>query len=239
MLRERSIISCMIFIVLVLICIILMLIHERHIYYASDYYKNNSLPFIKVFFNKGAYGEFGASLCLQKTPFYHKVLYNCYIPMKDNNTTEIDLILLSEKGIYVIENKYYGGWIFGDEASKNWCETFKGKKYFFYNPIKQNKTHIKYLDKILNIGVENYMSVITFNGNAVLKKISVQSSNVKVMRVKQLKQLIMAAQSLPSPYTQAQVEDFYEILFPYTQVTDEEKKRHIERIQNKYNSNKK
>ncbi|MBD8948316.1 MAG: NERD domain-containing protein, partial [Blautia obeum] len=36
----------------------------------------------------------------------------------------------------------YSGWIFGNEKSKNWCETLKGKKYFFYNPIKQNKTTV-------------------------------------------------------------------------------------------------
>lgn len=44
---------------------------------------------------------------------------------------EIDMIMLCQKGIYVIENKNYSGWIFGDEKSKNWCEILKGKKIFF------------------------------------------------------------------------------------------------------------
>ena len=69
-----------------------------------------------------------------------------------------------------IENKNYSGWIFGDEQSKNWCETLKGKKYFFYNPVKQNRSHIKNLERLLQIGEEKYISLITFNTNANLKK---------------------------------------------------------------------
>ena len=77
---------------------------------------------------------------------------NCYIPNRSGDKIEIDMIMLCQKGIYVIENKNYSGWIFGDEKSKNWCEILKGKKYFFYNPIKQNKSHIKNLEKQLQVG---------------------------------------------------------------------------------------
>lgn len=53
---------------------------------------------------------------------------NCYIPNRSGDKIEIDMIMLCQKGIYVIENKNYSGWIFGDEKSKNWCEILKGKK---------------------------------------------------------------------------------------------------------------
>lgn len=56
---------------------------------------------------------------------------NCYVPNRSGDKIEIDMIMLCQKGIYVIENKNYSGWIFGDEKSKNWCEILKGKKYFF------------------------------------------------------------------------------------------------------------
>ena len=55
---------------------------------------------------------------------------NCYIPNRSGDKIEIDMIMLCQKGIYVIENRNYSGWIFGDEKSKNWCEILKGK-YFF------------------------------------------------------------------------------------------------------------
>ena len=89
---------------------------------------------------------------------------NCYVPNRSGDKIEIDMIMLCQKGIYVIENKNYSGWIFGDEKSKNWCEILKGKKYFFYNPIKQNKSHIKNLEKQLQVGDGKYVSLITFIG---------------------------------------------------------------------------
>mgnify|MGYP000279007168 FL=1 len=56
------------------------------------------------------------------------------------------------------------------KKSKNWCEILKGKKYFFYNPIKQNKSHIKKPGKTVTVGDDKYVSLITFNANANLKK---------------------------------------------------------------------
>jgi hypothetical protein len=52
---------------------------------------------------------------------------NLYIPKKDGSTTEIDLIMLSQTGVYVFESKNYSGWIFGDEKSKNWMQTLQSK----------------------------------------------------------------------------------------------------------------
>jgi hypothetical protein len=58
---------------------------------------------------------------------------------KDGSTTEIDLIMIDETGIYVFESKNYSGWIFGDEKRKNWVQTLENRqKNYFYNPIWQN-----------------------------------------------------------------------------------------------------
>ena len=102
---------------------------------------------------------------------------NCYVPNRSGDKIEIDMIMLCQKGIYVIENKNYSGWIFGDEI-------LKGKKYFFYNPIKQNKSHIKNLEKQLQVGDGKYVSLITFNANANLKKVSTESSGIYVVGYK-------------------------------------------------------
>lgn len=53
---------------------------------------------------------------------------NLYIPKRDGTITEIDLIMLSQTGIYVFESKNYSGWIFGDEKSKKWMQTLKNKQ---------------------------------------------------------------------------------------------------------------
>lgn len=80
-----------------------------------------------------------------------KVLRNIYIPKDNGETTEIDVIFITQKGIFVIESKNYSGWIFGDEKSTYWTVMLPNKeKNRFYNPIKQNQTHIKWLACYLN-----------------------------------------------------------------------------------------
>ena len=84
-----------------------------------------------------------------------RILKNVYIPKKDGDTTEIDLLFITEKGIFVIESKNYSGYIFGDGKTAKWTTTlFAGRnirgqkqveKHQFYNPIWQNYNHIKYL----------------------------------------------------------------------------------------------
>ena len=161
-------------------------------------------------------------------------LPNCYIPKHNGGTTEIDLIFLHESGVYVIESKNYSGWIFGDENSKNWCETIKGKKYFFYNPIKQNKSHIKNLEKLIKIGEEKYQSVIVFNANANLKKITTESQNLHVITAQQIKKFLQEQNELPDQLSNTDMNEIYNKLLPGTQLSEEEKKQHIERIKKQY-----
>lgn len=75
-----------------------------------------------------------------------KILRNVYIPKDNGETSEIDVLYITQKGIFVIESKNYSGWIFGDEKQGYWTAMLPNKeKNRFYNPIKQNRTHIKWL----------------------------------------------------------------------------------------------
>src|ERR1044071_6399221 len=67
------------------------------------------------------------------SPQYH-LLNNLTIPFQDG-TTQIDHILISTKGIFVIETKNYSGWIFGDDKSKQWMQVIYRVKNRFQNPI--------------------------------------------------------------------------------------------------------
>ena len=118
-------------ILLVFGVVLLKYLSENKKYKNSNYGKQSKKSFWKIISNQGARGEYRTSQIIDKAPFKNKMLFNCYIPNRSGDKTEIDMIMLCQKGIYVIENKIYSGWIFGNEKSKNWCETLKGKKYFF------------------------------------------------------------------------------------------------------------
>ena len=64
---------------------------------------------------RGDIGENIIYSALNKVRGRKALLPNCYIPVGQKGTTEIDMIFLHESGLYVIESKNYSGWIFGNE----------------------------------------------------------------------------------------------------------------------------
>ena len=206
----------------------------RYIRYKGSAYKvasgNN---FFKTVFDKGNYGEFLTFNKLEKLNGHHKLMTNLYIPKEDGATTEIDLIMISETGIYVFESKNYSGWIFGDEKQKNWTQTLQNKqKNKFFNPIWQNKGHIGALKSVVGIDdVDLYKSYIIFSERCTLKKVNVESKNVKVIKrdslLKHIKKDFLESEKILSV---EQIESIYEQLGKYCLADDKLKQAHIKEI---------
>jgi hypothetical protein len=98
---------------------------------------------------------------------YQRV-HDVIIPAKIG-TTQIDHIILSIYGIFVIETKNYSGWIFGSPTDSTWCQSAFGKKSRFQNPLHQNFRHIKSLSKYLNLQERLFKSVVFFIGDCEIK----------------------------------------------------------------------
>ena len=99
---------------------------------------------------------------------YH-VLNDVTLPI-GKETTQIDHVVISTKGIFVIETKHYSGWIFGDKNSKVWTQTIFKKKSKFQNPIRQNYKHVKALQDLFDFMPTEYVySMIVFTGEAEFK----------------------------------------------------------------------
>ena len=79
----------------------------------------------------------------------NQILRNVYVPTTDGKTSEIDLLVISKKGILIFECKNYAGNIYGDARRKKWIQYVGKKKSFFYNPFMQNRSHVKHLKKYL------------------------------------------------------------------------------------------
>ncbi len=109
-------------------------------------------------------------------------LRNLYVPKTDGGTSEIDLVYITQKGIFVFESKNYSGWIFGNERNQYWTVCYpNGDKNRFYNPIRQNQTHIRYLQQYIGRGIPLF-SIIVFSERCELKSIIVESSAIKVIK---------------------------------------------------------
>ena len=153
------------------------------------------------------------------------------------NTTEIDLIYIHESGIYVLESKNYGGWIFGNEWDRTWTQVFKNqRKEKFYNPVLQNKGHINNLIRYLNID-ESYMkSIIVFSERCTLKKITVYSPDIRIIKrndlVRTIKRLIKESNI---KIEENRINELYNILKNCSNVSEDVKNEHINYINMKKN----
>jgi len=85
-------------------------------------------------------------------------------------TTQIDHIIVSPYGIFVIETKNMEGWIFGGEWRTTWTQSIYGKSFRFQNPIHQNYGHIKVLERLLGLPPEYFHSVVYFVGDSTVLK---------------------------------------------------------------------
>ena len=106
----------------------------------------------------------------------NQIFRNVYIPVKNNKTSEIDLLVISKKGIFVFECKNYGGNIYGDAKRKKWVQYIGHQKNYFYNRLFQNKNHVRYLKDFLDkngIKIPIFSLVTTISrGNWKIKNLS-------------------------------------------------------------------
>ena len=98
----------------------------------------------------------------------YKRFHNIIVSTR-NGTTQIDHVLLSRFGMFVIETKNYNGWIFGGKDQKSWTQVLYGKKHSFQNPLHQNYRHTKALAENLDVELSKIHSVVFFIGEAELK----------------------------------------------------------------------
>lgn len=92
---------------------------------------------------KGKYSEKLVNNKIQELPEEY-VVFNDLLFESSGYSTQIDHIVVSPYGVFVIETKGYKGWILGGENSEYWTQTIYKSKHQFYNPIKQNAGHVRF-----------------------------------------------------------------------------------------------
>ena len=100
--------------------------------------------------------------------------YHCeedfIVRTEKRETTQIDHVVFSSYGIFVIETKNYSGWIFGQEHDRKWTQSFRrGKKHTFSNPLRQNYSHIKALQSITKLPEDMFINMVVFIRKAEIK----------------------------------------------------------------------
>lgn len=119
---------------------------------------------------RGWFGE-------KKTTFYlwlslnakvYRRFHDFIIPSK-NGTTQIDHLIVSPYGLFIVETKNRKGWIFGSEGQHKWTQSLYGQNYSFQNPLRQTFRQKKILSEFLGIHESIIHTVIYFVGDCEFK----------------------------------------------------------------------
>ncbi len=111
----------------------------------------------------GAKGEEAVGRILDRTRQPHYLINDIILVDDHQNTSQVDHIFINRYGVWVIETKNYAGMIFGSENQREWTQVlaYGKEKHRFYNPVKQNVTHVYNVRRLIGIDIPVY-SVVVF-----------------------------------------------------------------------------
>ena len=105
------------------------------------------------------------------------IFNNLIVPSENRGSTQIDHIVVSRFGIFVVESKDMKGWIFGDKDAPQWTQSLSGgqKKFQFQNPIRQNYAHIMALKAMVPFAADYFYSIVVFSGQSEIKTFPIEN----------------------------------------------------------------
>ncbi len=118
----------------------------------------------------GFMGEGKVSDVLHKLPSDYVVLDDLLLTKAAGGTAQIDHVVVSPFGLFVIETKNWHGLIVGNGKERNWRQYMGGKNYPLHNPLWQNYGHIKTLqEKFPELAPERLYSLVVFGDQVKLR----------------------------------------------------------------------
>ena len=201
---------------------------------------------------KGMYGEFLVKRQLNKLAIrfnglaYHNLMFG-----EGDYSTQLDNLLITSKGVYVIEVKNYAGRIYGNQYQDQWQQTIKyvntrrgrrGRMYTkthieknpLFNPIKQNQIHVNAIKRnILSIQGLPIYNMVVFTNQTDLTNIEMKDDSSYVMNRRHLNRFVKTfEQKLSSyPIELMRVDAEIKSKNTYSKVNLQ---NHIQKIKNKY-----
>lgn len=96
------------------------------------------------------------------------IIFNDVILKTRNGSNQIDHVVISPYGIFVIETKNHKGSILGKDTDRVWTQVLYNRpNYTMYNPVLQNDAHIKHLAQTLGIPGGYFISLVVFTNDSV------------------------------------------------------------------------
>lgn len=180
---------------------------------------------------KGIIGEKVVMAELSRLPKEQYRILNDVMLRTDYGTTQIDHVVISTYGIFVIETKNYKGWITGSEYGDYWTKNVYGKKYSFRNPLKQNYAHVKALEAKTGLSEDKFIPIIAFSGNSEIKV----NTTKPVVYIGQLRRIIGVYRDIK--FTESELDMLVDKVQSENITTFETRREHVKQIRTKVQDN--
>lgn len=166
-------------------------------------------------------------------------VYDLMIPNSKTGYSQIDHLIITDKGIAAIETKFHKGKIYGSEMDEKWTYVFytKGKKKckeLRENPVRQNYGHIEALKETLNGYDVDYFNIVSFVDTADLKKWKPVNPFTSVIYTYELKAFIDDFRGMSQRVINKEdMENIYQLLLSKNMTDKETRKKHIKNLREK------
>ncbi len=117
---------------------------------------------------QGALGEHLVREGLNDLNSEYRAIHDLVISTQDGRTTQIDHVVASPFGVFVIETKKYQGTIVAAKNNATWFQLLGTCLSPFRSPVEQNEYHIESLATQVDLPKVVFRSVVVFVGPARL-----------------------------------------------------------------------
>ena len=137
----------------------------------------------RAVFRRGEEGERAVAGILSALPEKFVVMNDVIVPSR-TGSAQIDHVVISEYGVFVIETKNYAGILDGDASGKTWRKTLGGRAIEIRNPVMQNSSHVSALSLVLALKKELFVPLVALSPECALSErlaSSLRASGVSVV----------------------------------------------------------
>lgn len=158
---------------------------------------------------------------------HYRVLNDLLIPRSDGKMTQIDHVVVSTFGLFVIETKNYQGLILGRDRDNEWTQILnKRTRHRFLSPVIQNRIHVRALREMLpDIDADCFHSIVVFSNGAKLR------TEVTDTHVVNVRDLLRTIRSYTTPkLTEEQITQVIERIAAVDNKDRGSRREHVARI---------
>jgi hypothetical protein len=199
----------------------------------------------RIAVRKGELGEYKIDIQISQMPKEYRYISDLFIKNSKSSTgySQIDHVIITPYGLFVIETKNYQGIIYGGRERKVWLINGKFK---MMNPLLQNHGHIQALKNFIDVKYHQFfISIVSFTKRCTFKieeELRQINSNQLVIYDVELTQFInrkiavLKLQFSKPVLMKDDIEIIYNSLLNSNILDESIRKLHVESIQAKKNN---